>query len=76
MRAACLRMVCLSKDASSWTHSGPGASGRMAKKGLNRTEFMPLREGYAYECELTAELRNDPASAQQSKEFIAGGIKR
>jgi enoyl-CoA hydratase len=49
---------------------------RMAKTGLNRTEFMPLREGYALECDLTAELRNDPASAQQSKEFIAGGIKR
>jgi enoyl-CoA hydratase len=49
---------------------------RMAKTGLNRTEFMPLREGYALECGLTAELRNDPASAQQSKEFIAGGIKR
>jgi enoyl-CoA hydratase len=49
---------------------------RMAKVGLNRTEFMPLQEGYAFECELTAELRNDPASAQQSREFIAGGIKR
>ena len=45
---------------------------RLAKEGLNRTESMALAEGYAYECELTAKLREDPASAEQSRVFLAG----
>ena len=44
---------------------------RLAKEGLNRTESMALAEGYAYECELTARLRADPASAEQSRAFLA-----
>jgi enoyl-CoA hydratase len=43
---------------------------RLAKRGLNRTESMPLREGYAYECELTIELRGDPRSAEASRAFF------
>jgi len=43
---------------------------RLAKRGLNRTESMALREGYAYECELTAELRRDPRSAEAARSFF------
>lgn len=42
----------------------------LAKVGLNRTEFMPLREGYAYECMLTGLLRADPEAAESSKSFF------
>lgn len=49
---------------------------RLAKKGLNETEFMPLKEGYAFECELTAELRGDPGSAEVSRRFLAARANR
>ena len=49
---------------------------RLAKDGLNRTEFMALREGYAYECELTSKLRRDPRSAEVSRSFFAKGSGR
>jgi enoyl-CoA hydratase len=47
----------------------------MAKDGLNRTEFMELAPGYAYECELTSRLRQDPGSAEASQSFFRTGAK-
>jgi enoyl-CoA hydratase len=49
---------------------------RLAKRGLNVTESMPLKEGYAFECELTAELRDDPGSAEVSRRFLAARASR
>jgi enoyl-CoA hydratase len=44
----------------------------LAKDGLNRTEFMELTPGYAYECELTARLREEPTVIAQSEAFMSG----
>jgi enoyl-CoA hydratase len=44
---------------------------RLAKRGLNRTEDMSLKDGYAYECTLTAELRRHPEAAELAKSFFA-----
>lgn len=47
----------------------------LAKRGLNRTEFMNLTEGYEYECLLTAILRSDPEAAKVSESFFSGRSK-
>jgi len=43
---------------------------RLAKQGFNRTETMGLKEGYAYECTLSAQLRQYPEAAELSRAFF------
>ncbi|CAB4959402.1 MAG: enoyl-CoA hydratase [Actinobacteria bacterium] len=49
---------------------------RLAKAGLNGSEWLDLQAGYAYECELTVELRRDPGSAEVSRAFLEARTKR
>ena len=49
---------------------------RLAKVGLNRIEFMPLTEAYAYECTLTTQLREDPEAAAVAERFLASRKKK
>jgi enoyl-CoA hydratase len=45
---------------------------RLAKLGLNASEWLSLRDGYKYECELTVQLRADPEVAEVSRRFLEG----
>lgn len=49
---------------------------RLAKVGLNRTEFVPLKEGYAFECTLTTKLREDPQAAEVARAFLERRTRR
>ena len=49
---------------------------RFAKLSLNRTEFMALHEGYAYECTLTTKLRDDPQAQEVARAFLESYRKR
>lgn len=43
---------------------------RLAKVGLNRSEWMTLKEGYEFECTLTAAVRNTPESKEGALAFL------
>jgi enoyl-CoA hydratase len=43
---------------------------RLAKQGLNRTEFMTLKEGYEFECTLTAAVRRTPEAKEGALAFL------
>lgn len=43
---------------------------RLAKQGLNRTEFMSLKEGYEFECTLTAAVRRTPEAKEGALAFL------
>lgn len=43
---------------------------RLAKQGLNRTEFMHLKEGYEFECTLTAAVRRTPEAKEGARAFL------
>jgi len=44
---------------------------RLAKEGLNRCESMNLKEGYEYECTLTASLQKSPDAGKAAEEMLA-----
>jgi len=44
---------------------------RLAKEGLNRCESMNLKEGYEYECTLTASLQKSPEAGKAAEEMLA-----
>ncbi len=43
---------------------------RLAKLGLNRTEDMNMKEGYEYECTLTAAVRRTPEAREGAMAFL------
>jgi len=43
---------------------------RLAKQGLNRTEEMGLKEGYEFECTLTAAVRRTPEAKEGALAFL------
>jgi enoyl-CoA hydratase len=43
---------------------------RLAKQGLNRSEFMTLKEGYEFECTLTAAVRRTPEAREGALAFL------
>jgi len=43
---------------------------KLAKQGLNRLEAMNLKEGYEYECTLTAAVRRTPEASEGAKAFL------
>ncbi|MBP2300681.1 enoyl-CoA hydratase-related protein [Azospirillum picis] len=43
---------------------------RLAKQGLNRTEMMNLKEGYEFECTLTAAVRRTPEAKEGALAFL------
>lgn len=43
---------------------------RLSKEGLNRLETMNLKEGYEYECTLTAAVRRTEEAAEGAKAFL------
>ena len=43
---------------------------RLSKEGLNRLESMNLKEGYEYECTLTAAVRRTPEAAEGARAFL------
>lgn len=45
---------------------------RLGKQGLNRIETMSLKEGYEYECTLTAAIRRTPEAAAGARAFLEG----
>lgn len=50
-------------------HKSPDAI-RLAKEGLNRVESMGMKEGYEFECTLTAELRRSPEAREAASSFL------
>jgi len=44
---------------------------RLAKEGLNRCESMNLKEGYEYECTLTASLQKSAEAGRAAEEMLA-----
>ena len=43
---------------------------RLSKEGLNRLESMNLKEGYEYECTLTAAVRRTPEATEGARAFL------
>lgn len=43
---------------------------KLAKQGLNRLEAMNIKEGYEYECTLTAAVRRTPEASEGAKAFL------
>ena len=43
---------------------------RLAKQGLNRSEWMTLKEGYEFECTLTAAVRRTPEAGEGACAFL------
>ena len=43
---------------------------RLAKQGLNRSEWMTLKEGYEFECTLTAAVRRTPEAKEGALAFL------
>ena len=43
---------------------------KLAKQGLNRLEAMNFKEGYEYECTLTAAVRRTPEASEGARAFL------
>ncbi len=48
----------------------PAVAVRYAKRAFDLTEELPLAEGYARECELTAELREHPEAVAAGRAYM------